>query len=161
MPIIDIMMKNRRRVQFNSSEYFIFPTVENATQPVGGLFGLQFFDNPDGMSSDPTFEVYSAETDANKFNLGQLFVAKYGLRIKFDGLSLNAQGQRIYSAQILIKTDLDPHEDTGLEVLSFTGIVVFMIICAWSNYRLKMGRVERENTFMYKIYYDIIIARNA
>ena len=51
-------------------------------------------------------------------------------------------------------------QNTGLEVLSFTGIVVFMIVCARSNYRLKVGRVDRENTFMYKIYFDIIMSNN-
>ena len=57
MPIIDVQMKNRRRVQFNSTEYFIYPSIKNSTQPVEAVFGLQYFDNPNGVKEDPTFEV--------------------------------------------------------------------------------------------------------
>jgi len=37
-----------------------------------------------------------------------------------------------------------------------TLLVGFLVACAWTNYRLKTNRMEREDTFMYKIYFDII-----
>jgi len=52
----------------------------------------------------------------------------------------------------------EPQYNTGLDVLAFTGIVLFMAACAYANYRLKIDRSDREETFMYRIYQDIIRA---
>ena len=45
MPNIDVNLKNTRLFSFNSTEYFIYPTTKNSTQPVQATFGLQYFDN--------------------------------------------------------------------------------------------------------------------
>ena len=91
----------------------------------------------------------SQDIDADQFNLGQLFVYKYGLHLDYGSLDQNELGQRIYSAQVSVMSEENVFHDDGLEVLAFIGIVMFMVICAYANYKLKINRIQREESFMY------------
>jgi len=58
----------------------------------------------------------------------------------------------------MVKSHGEETLDVAVEMLVFTTIVILMLAIAWANYSLKVSRMERENTFLYKIYYDIIMA---
>mmetsp|Transcript_5867 Transcript_5867/g.9481 ORF Transcript_5867/g.9481 Transcript_5867/m.9481 type:complete len:114 (+) Transcript_5867:1119-1460(+) len=71
MPTIDITLRNSRKWQFNSTEYFIFPTIRvNSTTPTKARFGLNFHDNADGESKDPSFTKNEDGAAGSPFSLG-------------------------------------------------------------------------------------------
>ena len=65
LPVFQLNLGHNQKFDFNSSEYFIFPTQSEFSTPVNAYFGLGYLGDETHSVSNDTFE------------LGQLFVKKY------------------------------------------------------------------------------------
>ena len=71
MPVIQLNKNDRQMYSFDSSQYFVFSTSTNVTEPTQGIFG---FDK---------FYTDNEEYQNSIYQFGMLFVAQYGLEVEY------------------------------------------------------------------------------
>lgn len=76
MPTVALMDRSKKqKYEFSPNEYFLFPTHKDDTQANTARLGLNYL-----FESNKIVE----EDNRSKYQIGQLFVAKYGLRIEYE-----------------------------------------------------------------------------
>lgn len=120
-----------QKYEFEPSEYFLFPTHKDDTQANTARSGLNYlFEN----------NTIVEEDGRSKYQIGQLFVAKYGFRVvyeaKDDSGDTYQYGMKVY-AKDTVSNESQSIAELVIIFLMFTIIVIFLYrICKMKEERL-------------------------
>ena len=140
MPTIILKDREKELFEFNSSDYFIYPTHLNSTSAIQSQLGIQIFHH-----------VNYTHT----VSFGRLFVQKYGLRLEYSSLA-NKDQETFLEMKVLTGYNYESEDDsTILEMLFWLLLFTILNWIVYKMFKLKKERLVREETMFYQIYNNI------